>query len=52
MSEAARKVRVQTYLDPKVVEAVKQRALEGRRPDSWEVEYLLRIALQSEGVEL
>lgn len=42
-----RKARIQAYLDPDVAEAVRQRAEEGRRPESWEINHLLRLGLQS-----
>ena len=42
-----RKERVQAYLDPDVAEAVRQRAEQGRRPESWEINHLLRLGLQA-----
>lgn len=42
-----RKKRVQAYLEPDVAEAVRRSAEEGRRPESWEINDLLRLGLQA-----
>lgn len=44
----ANKVRVQAYLDKNLAELVRERAKAGRRPESWEYEYLIRKGLASE----
>jgi hypothetical protein len=48
MKEAG-KVRVQAYLDKSLAELVRERAKAGRRPESWEFEYLIRKGLEVEG---
>jgi hypothetical protein len=47
MKEAG-KTRIQAYLDKNLAELVRERAKAGRRPDSWEFEYLLRKGLEAE----
>jgi hypothetical protein len=42
-----RKERVQAYLDPDIARAVRERAEQGRRPESWEINHLLRLGLQA-----
>jgi hypothetical protein len=43
-----KKERVQAYLDPDLAVEIKERALRGHRPESWEINYLLRLALDNE----
>jgi hypothetical protein len=43
-----KKERVQAYLDPDLAVEIKERALRGHRPESWEINYLLRLALDTE----
>lgn len=49
-----RRQRVQAYLEPELAEAIRKRAEDGHRPESWELERLIRLGLQasSAGVEL
>lgn len=44
----ARKLRLQAYLDPELVEKIREHARANHRPESWEVERLLRLALAQE----
>lgn len=41
------KQRVQVYLDPETAEEIRRRAEAGHRPESWEVERLVRLGLQA-----
>jgi hypothetical protein len=43
-----KKERVQAYLDPDLAVEIKERAVRGHRPESWEINYLLRLALNTE----
>lgn len=41
------KQRVQVYLDQELAQEIRRRADEGHRPESWEVERLIRLGLQA-----
>lgn len=45
---AAKRTRIQTYLDEELVEVVRQRAKEEDRPESREVGRLVRLGLQAD----
>lgn len=45
------KQRFQVYLDPETAEEIKRRADVGHRPESWEVERLIRLGLQATSPE-
>jgi hypothetical protein len=47
--ETARKRRLQAYLAPDLAERIRDNAQRHHRPESWEVERLLRLALEMEG---
>ena len=49
--ETARKRRLQVYLAPDLAERIRDNAQRQYRPESWEVERLLRLALETEGAE-
>jgi hypothetical protein len=40
------KQRLQAYVDPEIAEEVRRRAEIGRRPESWELEDIIRRGLQ------
>jgi hypothetical protein len=44
--ETQRKVRLQAYLDPSLVDRIRTQARDQHRPESWEVERLLTLGLQ------
>jgi hypothetical protein len=46
--EPTRKLRLQAYLDPDLVEKIREQAQKNHRPESWEIERLLRLALEME----
>ena len=39
--------RLQLYLDPELADEIRRRADRGHRPESWEVERLIRLGLQA-----
>jgi len=39
--------RLQAYLEPELADLIRQRAEDGHRPESWEVERLIRLGLQA-----
>ena len=41
------KQRLQAYLDPDILQEVRRRAEAGHRPESWELERLIRLGLQA-----
>jgi hypothetical protein len=41
------KQRLQAYVDPEIAEEVRRRAVAGRRPESWELEEIIRLGLQA-----
>jgi len=41
------KQRLQAYLDPEILQEVRRRAEAGHRPESWELERLIRLGLQA-----
>ena len=43
--------RLQLYLEPDLAELIRQRAEDGHRPESWEVERLIRLGLQATQAE-
>ena len=49
--DTVQKIRVQGLLDPELAKAVKRRAVQGRRPVSREVEYLINLGLEAERAE-
>lgn len=42
-----KKQRIQAYLEPELADQIRQRAEAGHRPDSWELERLIRLGLQA-----
>jgi hypothetical protein len=42
-----KKQRLQAYLEPEIAEQIRQRAEDGHRPESWEVERLIRLGLKA-----
>jgi hypothetical protein len=42
-----KKQRIQAYLEPELAEQIRQRAEAGHRPESWEMERLIRLGLQA-----
>ena len=48
---ASRKLRLQAYLDSELIEKIREHARANHRPESWEIERLLRLALEAEGVQ-
>jgi hypothetical protein len=42
-----KKQRIQVYLEPVLAELIRQRAEAGHRPESWELERLIRLGLQA-----
>lgn len=44
---ALKKVRLQAYVEPELAQQITQAAREGHRPESWELEQLLRLGLQA-----
>ena len=47
MNDRNRKLRLQAYVDPELHEQVRRRAEAGHRPESWEVELLIRAGLEA-----
>ena len=47
----AKRQRLQAYLDPELAATIRRRAEEGNRPESWEVEKLIRLGLQASEAE-
>ncbi len=48
LTEAAmKKHRLQAYLEPELAELIRQRAEDGHRPESWELERLIRLGLKA-----
>jgi len=43
--------RLQAYLEPELAELIRQRAEDGHRPESWEIERLIRLGLQATDAE-
>jgi hypothetical protein len=41
------KQRLQAYVDPEIAEEVRRRAEAGHRPESWELEQIIRRGLQA-----
>jgi hypothetical protein len=46
-----RRQRVQAYLEPELAEVIRKRAEDGHRPESWELERLIRLGLQASSVQ-
>jgi len=42
--------RLQLYLDPELADEIRRRAETGHRPESWEVERLIRLGLHASSV--
>jgi hypothetical protein len=41
------KERIQAYLDPETAQEIRRRAEAGHRPESWELERLIRLGLKA-----
>ena len=41
------KQRIQAYLDPETAQEIKRLAEDGHRPESWELERIIRLGLQA-----
>lgn len=41
------KQRIQAYLDPETAQEIKRLAEAGHRPESWELERIIRLGLQA-----
>ncbi len=47
VNDRNRKLRLQVYVDPELHQQVKRRAEAGHRPESWELERLIRAGLEA-----